>query len=161
MKKAVFYASKGGTCAEFANKIAQKIDASSFNIKDCDLSKIAEYDFVIFASSSYYFGALQEDWGSKVKGLGDIDFSRKTIALVGVGSQARHPDSFCSGIADFYDKLQFSGAKFVGAVDCKDYNYSFSRAQKGQKLLGLCLDKADEQKNDARIEAWIKSLHLD
>lgn len=160
MKKAIFYASKGGVCAEFANKIAQKINADSFDIKECDVSKIAAYDFVIFAASSYYFGALQEDWGSKVKNLSEIDFSGKTIAFVGIGSQARHPDSFCSGIADFYDKLRFSGAKFVGAVDCKDYNFSFSRAQKGQKLLGLCLDKADEARNDARIEAWIQSLPL-
>ncbi|MDE6886019.1 MAG: flavodoxin domain-containing protein [Helicobacteraceae bacterium] len=158
MKKAIFYGSKGGVCEGFAKQIAEKIGAEVFNIKDCQISKIAEYDFIIFAASSYYFGALQEDWGNKVKLLHEIDFSNKTIALLGVGSQARHADSFCSGIADFYDKLRFSGARFVGEVDSKDYNFSFSRAQKGQKLLGLCLDKADEDKNNARIESWVKSL---
>lgn len=157
MSVGVFYASKGGTAKGFAENIATRLGGDAFNMKDTDVAKLGEYENIVFVSSNYFFGALQEDWGSKVKLLHTIDFSKKRVAIVGVGSQARHPDSFCSGAEDFYNKLQFSGAHFVGAVDAAAYKFSFSRFQRGQKMLGLCLDK-DDKDNEAKIDAWTESV---
>lgn len=154
----IFYASKGGVTKDFADKIAAKIGADVINIKDVEVSALNDYKTVILMSSSYFFGALAEDWGSKAKLLHTVDFSGKNVAIVGVGSQERHADSFCSGVADFYDKLALSGAKFIGAVCSSDYNYTFSRLQFGKALRGLCLDKADGEKNDARINAWVEDI---
>lgn len=159
MKKVgIFYATKGGTTKTFAEQIGAKIGADVINIKDVEITALTEYKTLILMSSSYFFGALAEDWGSKVKLLSTIDLSDKNIAIVGVGGQERHPDSFCSGVADFYDKLAFSGARFIGEVCSKEYNYTFSRLQHGMALRGLCLDKADGDKNTARIDAWVKSI---
>lgn len=159
MKKVgIFYATKGGTTKAFAEQIAAKIGADIINIKDVEINALAEYKTLVLMSSSYFFGALAEDWGSKVKLLNTIDFSDKNVAIVGVGGQERHPDSFCSGVADFYDKLAFSGARFIGEVCSSDYKYTFSRLQHGSALRGLCLDKADGDKNEARINAWVESI---
>ncbi len=156
-KTGIFFATKGGATEAFAKQIAEKLNADCFNMKDTDVTEIGKYENVVLMSSSYFFGALTEDWGSKVKLLHTVDFTGKKVAIVGVGSQERHPDSFCSGAADFYDKLRFSGALFVGDVCPCDYNFTFSRMQKGQKLLGLCLDKGDE-KSAARIDEWVKKV---
>ena len=115
-KTGIFYASKGGVTETFAKQIAEKLGADVHNMKDTKVDAIADYQNVVLMSSSYFFGALMEDWGGKVKLLHTVDFSGKNVAIVGVGSQERHPDSFCSGAADFYDKLRFSGARFVGDV---------------------------------------------
>lgn len=154
----IFYATKGGTTKEFAEIIGAKIGADVINIKDVEVSVLGDYKTVVLMSSSYFFGALAEDWGSKVKFLNTVDFSDKNVAIVGVGGQERHPDSFCSGVADFYDKLAFSGARFIGEVCSKDYKYTFSRLQHGSSFRGLCLDKADGDKNIARIDAWVESI---
>ncbi len=156
-KTGIFYASKGGATEVFAKQIAEKLNADCFNMKDTEVTEIGKYENIVLMSSSYFFGSLTEDWGGKVKLLHTVDFSGKKVAVVGVGSQERHPDSFCSGAADFFDKLRFSGAAFVGAVDANDYNFTFSRMQRGQKLLGLCLDKGDG-KADTRIDNWVKTI---
>lgn len=156
-KTGIFYASKGGTTETFAKQIAKKLGADIHNMKETDVGAIADYQNVILMSSSYFFGALAEDWGSKVKLLHTIDFSKKNVSVVGVGSQERHPDSFCSGAADFFDKLRFSGARFVGSVNANGYTFTFSRMQKGQKMLGLCLDKGDANVSE-KIDAWVKDV---
>lgn len=156
-KTGIFYAGKGGTTETFAKQIAEKLGADMHNMKDTAVDAITGYQNVVLMSSSYFFGALAEDWGSKVKLLHTVDFSGKNVAIVGVGSQERHPDSFCSGAADFFDKLRFSGARFTGAVCTAGYNFTFSRMQKGQKLLGLCLDKGDDKAAE-KIDEWVKTV---
>lgn len=158
MKKiGIFYASKGGATKAFAEQIAQKLDADLFDMKETEVTAIADYKNVVLMASSYFFGALAEDWGSKVKLLHTVDFSGKNVAVVGIGNQERHPDSFCSGAADFFDKLRFSGARFVGSVDASAYKFTFSRLQVGDKLRGLCLDKSDD-KSAAQIDAWVEAV---
>ena len=153
----IFYASKGGATKAFAEQIAQKLGADLFDMKETEVTKLADYKNVVLMASSYFFGALAEDWGSKVKLLHTVDFNGKNVAVVGVGSQERHPDSFCSGTADFFDKLRFSGAHFVGSVCASDYAFSFSRMQAGQKMEGLCLDKGDGKAAE-RIDAWVEAV---
>ena len=156
-KTGIFYASKGGVTEAFAKQIAEKLGADVYNMKDTKVDAIAGYQNVVLMSSNYFFGSLMEDWGKNVKLLHTVDFTGKNVALVGVGSQERHPDSFCSGAADFYDKLRFSGARFVGSVDASAYKFTFSRLQVGQKLRGLCLDKGDD-KSAAHIDAWVEAV---
>ncbi len=156
-KTGIFYATKGGVTETFAKQIAEKLGADLHNMKDAAVDAIAGYKNVVLMASSYFFGALAEDWGGKVKLLHTVDFCGKNVAVVGVGSQERHPDSFCSGAADFFDKLRFSGARFVGSVPASGYNFTFSRMQKGQKMLGLCLDKGDVKAAE-KIEEWVKEV---
>ena len=156
-KTGIFYASKGGVTETFAKQLAELLGADLHNMKDTNVDAIAHYDNVILMASSYFFGALHEDWGAKVKLLHTVNFVGKKVAIVGVGSQERHPDSFCSGAADFFDKLRFSGALFVGDVPTSGYNFSFSRMQQGQRLLGLCLDKGDANVQD-KINEWLKGV---
>ncbi len=156
-KTGIFYASKGGVTETFAKQLAELLGADLHNMKDTNVDAIAPYDNVILMASSYFFGALHEDWGTKVKLLHTVNFVGKKVAIVGVGSQERHPDSFCSGTADFFDKLRFSGALFVGDVPTSGYNFSFSRMQQGQRLLGLCLDKADPKVQD-KIDEWVRGV---
>jgi len=154
-KTGIFYASKSGVTEAFAKQLAEQLGADLHNMKSTNVDVIAGYNNVILMASSYFFGALMEDWGSKVKLLHTVDFNGKNVAIVGVGNQERHPDSFCSGTADFYDKLRFSGARFVGDVCACGYTFTFSRMQYGGRMLGLCLDKADPKVQE-KIDEWLK-----
>lgn len=158
MKKiAVFYASKTGVTEKFAKQIAEELQADIHDIGECEIEDLAEYQHLIFASSHYGFGYLYEDWAGKIKLLNKIDFTGKKVALVGIGSQERHADSFCSGLADFVNKLGLTQIYYVGYSPVNDYNFTFSRAQFGDRLIGLCLDEADgESKNNERIQNWLK-----
>ena len=158
----IFFGSRKGVTKAFAEKIAAKIAADVYDIKDTDVSKIAEYKTVILMTPSYEFGSAQEDWGAKIKLLHTVDFSEKNIALVAVGSVKRHGDSFCNGAMHFYDKLALSNARFIGATCVKSGKYgefTGSRYMQGMGFWGLALDADDEEAvNDARIDTWASSI---
>ena len=85
-KTGIFYASKGGVTETFAKQLAEHLGADLHNMKDTNVDAIAGYDNVILMASSYFFGALMEDWGSKVKLLHTVNFNGKNVAIVGVGN---------------------------------------------------------------------------
>ncbi|PID90062.1 MAG: flavodoxin [Bacteroidetes bacterium] len=156
MKTAIFYASHGGTAEGFARQIGELFGiADIFSMKDHAPKDMAPYDLLFFVSANYGYGHLMDDFDTKVKLLSDVDFSQKKIALVGVGSQKRHPDSFCSGLQEFVDKIGLNGAHWIGHSPATDYSFTWSRSQRGARMIGLCLDAEDgEAKNRQRIDQW-------
>lgn len=157
-KTAIFYASEKGTTEGYAEKIADLLDCDLYNMADTEVTELEKYDNLILMSSHYYWGYLQNNWGGKVKFLSTVDLKGKKVALVGVGSQVKHPDSFCSGLNDFQLKLGDT-VKFVGQWPSSDYKFTFSRAEKDGKMAGLCLDATDpEEKNEERINKWVEII---
>ena len=158
-KTAVYFATESGTSQKFAEKIADLLDCDLYNVGDSELETMAGYDNLVFVTSFRGWGAPVSGWGGKIKFFNaKVDLKGKKIALVGVGSQERHADSFCSGLQDFALKLGDS-ARFVGDSPASDYKFEFSRAKKGDKMIGLCLDDGDgDAKNDERLNKWLETV---
>ena len=51
------------------------------------------------------------------------------------------------------------GAKIIGYTSTKGYNFENSRAQRGDKFVGLALDFENQaKKNKERIKKWVEEI---
>ena len=62
-------------------------------------------------------------------------------------------------MAEIYEGLKGSGAKFVGQVPVDGYTFGDSAAVVDGMFLGLALDDINEDdKTDGRIDAWVEEI---
>ena len=152
----VVYGSSTGTCEAIAEKIAEKLGCEAVNVQDLTAEVVNDNQNLILGTSTWGAGELQDDWYDGLKVLQDTDLSEKTIALFGCGDCESYGDTFVGGIGELYNGIKESGARFVGAVDTNEYTFDDSEAVVDGKFIGLPLDDVNEDdKTDARIEAWI------
>ena len=58
-----------------------------------------------------------------------------------------------------YEKLQGTGATFIGTADPSDYTYDASTAEIDGQLVGLLIDENNEaDKTELRIQNWTDAL---
>lgn len=163
MKKiGVFYGSSTGTVEDLAQRIAGKLGVESsdiFNVGDIDADAVAPYEVLVFGSSTWGAGDLQDDWEDFLNKIKKADLSGKAVALFGAGDSASFSDTFCDAMGTIYEDLQATGCSFVGSVSPDGYTFDDSTALKDGKFVGLPLDELNEDgETDGRIDAWIEQL---
>ncbi len=155
----VIYGSSTGTCEAIAEKIAQKLGCDALNVQELSADVIAENQNLILGTSTWGAGELQDDWYDGINVLKSADLSGKTIAFFGCGDCESYSDTFVGGIAELYDAVKASGAKFIGAVATDGYTFDDSAAVIDGKFIGLPLDDVNEDdKTDGRIDAWVAQI---
>ena len=160
-KVCVVYGSSMGNTEDAANKIAAALGIDDvLNIAQTDAGTINGYDKIIFGSSTWGSGDLQDEWDSF--DLDSIEVSGKTIAIFGMGDSSSYSDTYCNAIGTLYEKFSAKGAKVVGAVSTDGYSFDASTAVKDGKFVGLALDADNESdKTDERINAWVAQIKPD
>lgn len=114
---------------------------------------------LLLGTSTWGAGELQDDWYDGLEKLKGADLSGKTIALFGCGDCESYGDTFCGALAEIYEGLKGSGAKFVGQVPVDGYTFGDSAAVVDGMFLGLALDDINEDdKTDGRIDAWVEEI---
>lgn len=160
-KTGIFYGSTTGETAEIAKQIASLMgidEKDVHNVAEVSPVKLGEYDNLIFGSSTWGDGELQEDWYDFVDGAAAMDLAGKTIAIFGVGSQD-HADTFCDAVGILYDKFQNTGAKFIGEYPADGYEFEHSKAQKGDTMVGLVLDVNNAPEyTEFKLKQWTDIL---
>ncbi len=117
-----------------------------------------EYDLIIFGSSTWGFGELQDDW-LNINYLNSLDLNGKYIAFFGLGDQMGFSDTFVDAIGLLYNELQTSGATVIGQWSREGYEFSASVALINDKFVGLALDEENQGDLTAsRIEQWVTQL---
>ena len=155
----VIYGSSTGTCEAIAEKIASKLGCEALNVQDLTADIVNNNQNLILGISTWGAGELQADWYEGLKILQSADLSGKTIALFGCGDCATYSDTFVGGIGELYNGIKNSGAHFVGSVDIDGYTFDDSEAVIDGKFIGLPLDDINEDdKTDARIDAWVAAI---
>jgi flavodoxin I len=161
MKKiGLFYGSTSG-------KTLGIIDEVEFNLDDLvDVYNVAEgidnmtsYDNLILAVPSYGVGELQEDWEKIFSQFKSIDFSGKTVALIGVGNQTTFGETFVGAIKILYDTVMAKGGKLIGLTSTEGYFFEECDALVDGNFMGLVLD--EENQDDLtpdRIYDWIEEI---
>ena len=158
-KTIVVFGSSTGTCEAIAEKIAQKLGCEAIDVQNLTADVVNNNQNLILGTSTWGAGELQDDWYDGLKVLQGADLSGKTIALFGCGDCESYGDTFVGGIGELFNALKTSGATFVGAVDIDGYTFGDSEAVVDGKFVGLPLDDVNEDdKTDARIEAWIAAI---
>lgn len=162
MKKiGIFYGSSTGMTAEVAEAIgnAMGVDAADIhNVAEAAPSDVAPYDVLLLGSSTWGAGELQDDWYDMLDGLEAVELTGKTVALFGCGDESM-AETFCNALGEIYDRLQPTGAKFVGTFDADGYDFEESAAFRDGVYVGLMLDNVNKEELTApRIKAWTDKL---
>jgi flavodoxin I len=156
----IFYGSTSGTTRKIAEKIKKALgkEAHLHNIHESDVKAIAQYENLVFGTSAWGIGDMQDDWEHFIDNLNEIDFKGKKVALFGLGDQEEYPDSFVDGLGTMYCRLPDKSV-VVGEWPKDGYNFYFSLAEKDGKFVGLVLDEHHQADlSDDRIQKWVKDL---
>ena len=162
MKKiGIFYGSSTGNTEVIAYKIQQRFGENRsdvFNIDAVVKSEIEQYPYLIFGTSTWGLGDMQDDWEEFIEVLKTIDLSQKKIALFGLGDQEVYAESFANGMGELYEQIS-KNTNIVGEWPTEGYKFVASKAVKRGKFVGLAIDFDNEQKKaDKYIDAWVNKL---
>jgi flavodoxin len=77
--------------------------ADLHNVKDIEPSLIEDRSGLVFVTSTWGTGDLQDDWELFLPRMEELSFEKKVVGLVGVGDQDNYPETFCDSIAILYE----------------------------------------------------------
>lgn len=160
MKIGLFYGSSTCYTEIVAEKIQQSIGEELvhiYNIKEVGLSKINDYDILIFGISTWDYGELQEDWGALWHEVCGLNVNNKLIALFGLGDQEGYGEWFVDALGLLHDELLPQSPRFIGQWPIAGYQFIASKAltEDKQHFVGLVIDEDTQYElSDERIEQW-------
>jgi flavodoxin II len=160
MKIGLFYGSS--TC--YTEIVAEKIQTcigeeliDIYNIKESGLSKVSDYDVLIFGISTWDYGELQEDWGKLWDEISELSVTDKIVAIYGLGDQEGYGEWFIDAVGMLHDELLPQSPKFIGQWPIKGYQFEASKALASDKqhFYGLAIDEDTQYElSDDRIDQW-------
>lgn len=157
MKTGIFYGSTTGTTEMVAEKVGALLGADVMPAAEID--KVENYDFVIFATSTWGMGDLQDDWFGALEILAGKNLSGKKVALIGVGDQASFGDTFVDGMGTIYEEIKDKGVTLVGKTSVDGYDFSSSKAVVDGEFVGLVIDENNQSElTEERIAAWVEKV---
>ena len=162
MKKiGLFYGSSTGRTKKVAELIQKEFGSKKndiYNIKEIKPADILKYDNLIFGTSAWGVGDMQDDWEIFIDGLVELDLSDKKIALFGLGDQIEYPESFVDGLGTLYCRIPVK-ENIVGFCSTEGYKYYYSSAEKDGKFVGLAIDEDKQPElTEERIKKWVTKL---
>jgi flavodoxin I len=162
MKVGIFFGSSTGNTESAVEKLVDLMNENGFTAESHNVASISTDDFdnyetMIFATSTWNDGELQDDFDSIYRDFEKYDFLGKKIGFVGLGDQEGYSENFLDGMGTLYNACK--GAEFFGSWPTAGYDYDASTAVVDGKFVGLALD-ADNQDEmtDERIEKWVGQI---
>jgi flavodoxin I len=157
----IFYGSTYGMTEKSAEKIKKafgraKVDI--YNLATATVEDMKKYKNLIFGTSAWGIGEMQDDWEKFIDHLPEMDFSERKLALFGLGDQKEYPESFVDGLGTLYCRLPDKSG-VVGEWPIEGYDFYFSLANKEGKFVGLVLDDHHQKDlSEGRIKKWVAQL---
>ena len=158
----VFFGSDTGVTEEVTNILIEQWDTDIDKHEVTNISKddFKAYDLIFLGISTWYDGDLQSDWEAFFDEFKTIDFTNKTIAIYGLGDQIGYGDYFIDGVGILAEVIENNGGRLVGEWSTEGYDFSESKADKGNGFFyGLAIDHDNqEERTDERIEQWLEQI---
>lgn len=154
---ALVYGSDTGNTEDVVKRLAgilgeDKVDL--IEIINSSAEELSSYEKLILATSTWGSGDLQSDWEDFEDNLDEIDFSCKTVALLGLGDQESYADTFCDALSLIYDKVK--AAKVVGFTSTEGYEFEESESIINGEFMGLIIDEDNQEElTNTRLESWV------
>ena len=128
------------------------------DIKD-GVEVLEQYENVIIVSPTWDYGDLQEDYIEAWDNLQTVNWSNKSIALVGLGDQVGYSDLYQDSMSTLYETIKKLGGTFVGFTSTDGHSFLKSEALRDGKFVGLAIDE-DNQSNltKERLNTWIQDI---
>lgn len=158
-KVGIFYGSNSGNTEEVAQQIKDLIgNAEVHDVGNASVKDLEQYENIIFGSSTWGSGDLQDDFDHFIDKISGADLSAKKVAIFGLGDSSSYGDTFCNSIGHIYNVIK-DKAQVVGSVSADDYSFEESEALIDGQFVGLPIDVDNEsKKTDQRIEKWLEIL---
>ncbi|MCE4566555.1 flavodoxin [Maribellus sp. CM-23] len=154
-----FHTQKSKKVAEKITEAFGKDKLEAVNAEELTKEIIEKYDHFILSAPTWFDGELPNYWDEFVPDLEEMDLSKKSFAIFGLGDQKGYPENFCDAIGLLADILEGCGAKIVGQTSVEGYTYEASRAQRGDKFIGLPLDQENQARlTKDRVGKWVEKL---
>lgn len=161
-KIGIFYGSTSGNTKTVAERIQQALGADNADIHDvasASADDLKNYSNLIFGTSTWGAGDLQDDWDTFSSQIEELDLSGKKVALFGLGDQEMYADTFVDGMGILYDTLTRKGCTLVGSWPTAGYSFIKSTAVKGDLFAGLVIDEENQSGlTDERIKKWVAGI---
>lgn len=161
-KIGIFYGSSTGNTEFVAQKIQQELGVENADIIDIagiDNIKILQYKNIIFGTSTWGLGDLQDDFDEFFSHAENTDFNGKVVALFGLGDQGIYEFSFVNALGILYHKLKNKGCKLVGQWPVEGYFFKKSSAVINNQFVGLAIDEENQSElTDERVKKWVEII---
>ena len=158
----IFYGSSSGNTEGVAKQIQAEFGADNaqvFDVAKATKDDLEKCDNLIFGTSTWGFGELQDDFDGFMKQIEAANLSGKTVALFGCGDQESYSDTFVDGMGLVWQSLQGKGCNIVGQTSTEGYSYSNSQSDVEGKFVGLAIDENNQSDQTAdRVKAWVEVL---
>lgn len=158
----LFYGSTTGSTLKAAELIQQAFGADAVDLLDVRQASpddLKRYDALIFGTSTWHWGGLQDEWAVFEDSLSADALAGKKVAFFGLGDQVQYGDHFVDGIGLLYEKVKPFGVDCVGTWPKDEYRYNASAAEVDGRLVGLALDEDTEpDKTPDRITRWVDQV---
>lgn len=157
---AIFYGSSTGNTEKVAEKIKHAFggDAITLNVDDARDKDLVKFPYLIFGTSTWEIGDMQDDWQEFIDIVDKVDLSRKKVALFGLGDQEIYPNCFADGVGRIYDHIT-GKTTVVGKWPVDGYDFEESDAVRDGEFVGLILDEDNQSKlTNERIQKWVEML---
>lgn len=160
-KIGIFYGSSTGQTEAVAEKLQRILgeeDSDVINVDNATTEDLERYQYLIFGTSTWGFGDMQDDWDDFMEVVLDADLKDKKIALFGLGDQDTYPESFADGVGVLYSKIK-GKSNIIGEWPNSGYVFDDSDALQGKKFVGLIIDQENQaSKTEERLEKWAEMI---
>lgn len=166
-KIALVYGPTGGSTEKVAKLITEKIGTDHIDlipVKEFSSEKWMTYDHLICGTATigddtWDQNFRKDDWSNFFPNLLNLDLKHQTIACFGLGDHITYSAHFVDGLGKLVKRLEDQGAKTVGKVDIKDYEFSHSEAVVENQFVGLPIDEDFEsEKTEERVLNWLSTI---
>ena len=158
----IFYGSSTGNTEAAAKKLQQEFGpdkAQIFDVANAKASDMDNFPNLIFGSSTWGMGDLEEEFEEFVSEIQQENLEGKKVAIFGCGDQEAYADSFVDAIGSIYEVLRNKGCDIVGKISTEGYEFDESKAVVNGQFIGLPLDEDNQSDlTDARIKSWADQL---
>jgi len=163
MKKiGLFYSFASKKTAKIAGIIHNAFsgeDVQLINVDEVKKENFLEFENLIIGVPTWFDGELPNYWDELLPALEEIDFSKKRIAVFGLGDQKGYAENFCDAIGIMVDFFEEKGALIVGKIPLDGYTFEGSKAVRDGQFMGLPLDQENQARlTNGRIEQWVVNL---
>lgn len=149
-----------------SKKIAEKVidafgkeDIEVVNAEELTTDVIESYDNFIISAPTWFDGELPNYWDEFIPDLEEMDLSKKTFAIFGLGDQKGYPENYCDAIGLMAEILENCGAGLVGETSTEGYTFESSKAQRGENFVGLALDQENQARlTKKRVSDWVEKI---
>ena len=123
-----------------------------------------DHDKFILGIPTWYDGELQSDWEDYFEEFKTIDFTNKTVAMLGLGDQLGYAEWFCDGIGILGKIVLANGGKLIGyTANDETYDFGWMKPSKAfvdkDTFYGLCIDEDNQQElTQERISKWVEKI---